>query len=179
MNDKKSGAKAQKKNTGSAKKPLATATKDAVTSSQSKTTPAQEAPVAEIPVAEATPPVTSETTENRSQKMNVNLTRSDKQRSTGMVVFLVEGRPGSVRFSKTLFKNQTAPETIAVDTDAFGFGEARVARTQETKEERKARLKALPKLTPAEKLARLEAKIEKMRTKVNATAAPALETANV
>jgi hypothetical protein len=37
-----------------------------------------------------------------------------------MVVFKVEGRPGSVRFSKTLFTNHTPPATLTQSDASFG-----------------------------------------------------------
>jgi len=97
----------------------------------------------------------------------LKLTRSDKTRKTLMVVFTVDGRPGSVRFAKSLFVDQQPPATLSITDDTFAG-----PRKQETKEERKARLAAMPKLTPAEQLAKLEAKIAKMKAKLATTTTP-------
>ena len=113
---------------------------------------------------------TQETTAAASNGQ-INLTRSDKQRSTQMVVYTVDGRPGSVRFSKTLFKDKNAPEKVTLVTEAFAG--PKEPKRQETKEERKARLAALPKPTAAEKVARMEAKLAKLRQKVASEQAPA------
>lgn len=101
---------------------------------------------------------------------HVELTRSDKDRSTLMTVYFVPGRPNtSVRFSKTLFPNSEPPATIEFLPGIFGV--ARASKIKETAEERKARLRALPKPTTAERLAKLEEKLTKMRAKATKEAA--------
>lgn len=105
----------------------------------------------------------------------IRLVRSDKERSTQMVVYGVEGRPGSVRFSKTLFKDKQPPANVTLFTDAFAG--PKEARVEETKEQRKARLAALPKPTAAEKMARLEQKLDRLRAKAAKETPAAGETA--
>ena len=97
----------------------------------------------------------------------LKLTRSDKTRKTLMVVFTVDGRPGSVRFAKSLFVDQQPPATLSITDDTFAG-----PRKQETKEERKARLAAMPKLTTEQQLAKLEAKVAKMKATLAATTTP-------
>lgn len=110
--------------------------------------------------------------------MDITLSRNDSPRRSLMVVFTVEGRPGSVRFSKTLFVDQTAPPTLTLSDAAFA-----APRVKETPAERKARLKALPKATPAERLVKMEVRLAKMKAKLAApqvaTAAPAATPAAV
>jgi hypothetical protein len=93
--------------------------------------------------------------------MNLSLTRNDAPRRSQMFVYGVEGRSGSIRFSKGLFVNQTAPATLTLSDAAFAG-----PRVKETPAERKAR-RAL--ITPAERLARMETRIAKMKA---ALAAP-------
>lgn len=80
----------------------------------------------------------------------------------------VEGLRGSVKISSTMFAGTTVPNSIPADS--FGFGTPG-AKAGETKDERKARLAALPKLTPAEKLAKLEAKVARAKAKLAGAAA--------
>jgi hypothetical protein len=104
--------------------------------------------------------------------MDINLVRSPKQRKNPrLVIFTIEGRPGSVQFFRTLFpKDMPARLTLS--------GEFAAPKVKETPEQRKARLKALPKLTPAERLARMEKRVANMRAKLAAApqaAAPQVE----
>ena len=90
--------------------------------------------------------------------MELKLTRNDAPRRSNMAVFAVDGCHGSVRFSKSLFVNKQAPATLTLSDAAFAG-----PRVKETAEQRKARLKAM---TPAEKLARMEARIAKMKARL-------------
>ena len=102
--------------------------------------------------------------------MTLTLVRNDKPRKAGRsVIFNIEGRTASVAFPKSVF-GANVPENIVVEGD---FSEPKAPRVPETKEERKARLAALPKLTLAEKIAKREAALEKMRAKLAADAAKA------
>lgn len=161
-----------KKNQGGGKKKLAQTERPTV-SSTSTNVAADEAagPTTETQAAAATAePVNKENKIMADETIqNINLSRSDKQRSTQMVVYTVDGRPGSVRFSKTLFVNKAAPEKINAENFNTVFAGPRVPRAEETKEERKARIAAMPKPTAAEKVARLEAKLAKLRAKVEGT----------
>ena len=100
--------------------------------------------------------------------MDITLSRNDSPRRSLMVVFTVEGRPGSIRFSKTLFVDQTAPASLTLSDAAFA-----APKVKETAEARKARLKALPKATPAERLAKMEARLVKMKAQLAAPQAVA------
>jgi hypothetical protein len=113
--------------------------------------------------------------QNAAQTGPVTATLDAKDRSTIMVVYTLPGRPGSVRFSKTLFPDSKAPATI--EFPAGLFAGPKVPRAQETKEQRKARLAARPKPTAAEKMARLEQKLAKLRAKVQGEGAPQGENA--
>jgi hypothetical protein len=98
----------------------------------------------------------------------VTLTRKPSSAKSTSIQFGIDGRRGSVKFSKSLFA--TVPETIEVNVD--GLAEA---KRKETKEERKARLALQPKKTAAEKLAALEAKVARAKAKLAAGAdAPAV-----
>lgn len=92
----------------------------------------------------------------------VTFTRSDTKRRSNMLVFLApEGRRGSLRISKSLFTKDKVPTTLTVENPAFA--EAKKARESMTKEERKAARAAQPKLTPAQKVAKLEERLAKER----------------
>lgn len=98
----------------------------------------------------------------------LTFTRNDKQRRSNMVVFdAPEGRRGSVRISKTLFGKDQVPQTVAIEHP--NFATPKVPYAKMSAEERKAARLARPKLTPAEKLARAEEKIAKLRAKVTAS----------
>lgn len=106
----------------------------------------------------------------------ITLVRSTAPRKDPrLVIYNIEGRIGSVQFLSTLFGgNQVSqgnpPATLTL-TGTFA-----PPKPKETPEERKARLKAI---TPAERLAKMEARIAKMKAKLAAapttapTAAPA------
>lgn len=98
-----------------------------------------------------------------------------KERSLQMIVYKIDGRAGSVRFSKSLFPKGGTPETITFPGGIFGV--APTERPKETPEERKARLAARPKPTQAERIARLEKKLAKMRAQTEVEAAVAAEAA--
>lgn len=75
------------------------------------------------------------------------------------------GGPVLIRIPLAAFENKTAPETTEISGVVGG---PRPKRQAETPEERKARLAARPKPTPAEKVALLEKQLEKMRRKAQA-----------
>jgi len=106
--------------------------------------------------------------------MTLNLVRSDSPRKdTRSVVFNIEGRKASVAFPKTLF-GANAPDKLSIEGE---FADPRTAKAPETKEERKARLAALPKLTLAEKIAKREEALSKMKAKLAGGDAPAAQPA--
>ena len=85
--------------------------------------------------------------------MDITLVRSNSQRKNPrLVIFNIEGRAGSVQFFRTLFQD-------AVPAKLTLIGEFAPPKVKETPEERKARLKALPKLTAAERVAKMGAAI--------------------
>jgi hypothetical protein len=92
--------------------------------------------------------------------------RSTAQRKNPrLVIFNIEGRPGSVQFFRTLFDKDAVPATLRLT------GEFAEPRAKLTAEERKARRKAM---TPAERLAQMEKRVAKMKAKLAAEqAAPA------
>jgi hypothetical protein len=95
--------------------------------------------------------------------MDIALVRSTSQRKNPrLVVFKIEGRPGSVQFFRTLFPNDEVPATLTLT------GDFAAPKVKETPEQRKARLKALPKPTAAEKLTKMEARLAKMKAKLAA-----------
>jgi hypothetical protein len=138
------------------------------------------APAVTLDDSNATPatgmtPVAQPATPARSMKtMDLTLTRSTSPRkSQRLVIYNIEGRSGSVQFLSTLFGGDqksigNPPATLTLSGE---FAEARVAKPKETKEERKARLAALPKPTLAEKVAKAEARAEALRAKLAKAAA--------
>lgn len=173
-------------NTEASDKPLATGNETAVDSAVDTTTTAagdtapvinneteqttMETQTTEQTQNEQTQPVTGTTVKEALDPNPVTLKLDAKERSTIMVVYLAQGRPGSVRFSKTLFPDMNPPAEITLPGNVFA--QIRTPRAAETKEQRKARLAAKPKPTAAEKLARLEKKLEKLRAAAAATSAP-------
>jgi len=95
--------------------------------------------------------------------LEITLVRSSAARKDPrLVIYNIEGRTGSVQFLSTLFGGtQTSqgnpPERMTL------VGEFAPPRVKETPAERKARLALLPKLTPAEKIAKAEERLAKMK----------------
>lgn len=101
----------------------------------------------------------------------LKLTRSAAPRKTNrLVIYNIEGRTGSVQFLSTLFGgSKDSVGNPPAELELMGeFAPARVNKPKETAEERKARLAALPKLTPAERLAKMEEKVAKAKAKLAA-----------
>jgi len=99
--------------------------------------------------------------------MDITLTRSTAPRKNPrLVIFTVEGRPGSVQFFRTLFPMNAVPERLTLT------GEFAAPKVKETPAERKARLALLPKLTPAQRLAKMEERVAKMKAALNPAPAP-------
>ena len=97
--------------------------------------------------------------------MVINLTRSTAPRKDArLVIFNLEGRTGSVQFLKTLFNKDAIPATLTLT------GEFAAPKVKETPAERKARLALLPKLTPAERVAKMEERLANMKAKLVAPA---------
>ena len=104
--------------------------------------------------------------------MEITLVRSAAQpKNPRLVVFKIDGRPGSVQLYRTLFAKDAVPARLTLT------GEFAEPKAKETPEERRARLKALPKLTPAERLAKMEERLAKMKARL--AAAPTVEQAPI
>jgi hypothetical protein len=105
--------------------------------------------------------------------MQVTFTKSTKNRKSTSVVYTTAGLRGSARFAKTFFKDGNAPDTIVIDNDAFAE-----AKQKLTAEQRKEQRKNAPKLTPAEKLQKLQERAKKLEDRIaKQTAAAAATTA--
>jgi hypothetical protein len=100
--------------------------------------------------------------------MQITLTKSTKTRKSTSVVYTAGALRGSARFAKTFFKDGNAPDTIVIDSDAFAEPKKKL-----TAEERKAARKDAPKLSPAEKLAKLQERSKKLEEKIAKEAAAA------
>lgn len=91
-----------------------------------------------------------------------------ERKSKRLVFYDIEGRTGKVQFLSTLFggdqKSQGNPPAELTLTGEFA--EPKAPKAKETPEERKARLKALPKLTLAEKVARAEERAAALKAKL-------------
>jgi len=102
----------------------------------------------------------------------IALKRNDGPRKNARVaVFDVEGRKSAVTFPKSLF-GDNVPTDLMLQSDA-PFAEVKAPKPQETKEERKARLAAMPKLTPEQKLAKLKERTAKLEAKLAKASEPA------
>src|SRR5262245_58105812 len=96
----------------------------------------------------------------------ITLVRSTApRRDPRLVIYKLEGRTGSVQFLSTLFggnqKDQGNPPTTLTLTGTFA-----APKPKETPAERKARLAAI---TPAERLAKMEERVAKMKAKLAAS----------
>jgi hypothetical protein len=130
--------------------------------------PVQSAPSTDASQNDALSQTSEATSQTQESKvMNLSLVRNDKQRKSNAVTYNVAGYAGSVRFSKSFFADKTGPASFTLDSDQFG--EPRKTRATMTAEERKAARANAPKLTPAEKLAKIEERAAKLRAKIAAT----------
>lgn len=98
----------------------------------------------------------------------MTFTRSDKTRTSKSIVYTANGQRGSVRISKELFADKTGPAKLT-SLDELN-ATPKIAKAKMTKEERKAHLATLPKLTDAQNLAKLEARTAALRAKMNVAA---------
>lgn len=123
----------------------------------------------------ASPIATSARSHNH---MDLTLKRSTAPRKDNrLVIYNFTDRAGSVQFLATLFGGTsktpaTPPDTLVISGE-FAEAKPKVDKIKETKEERKARLAALPKPTLAEKVARAEKRTEELRAKLAKQAATA------
>jgi len=108
----------------------------------------------------------------------ITLKRSDAPRKTNrLVIYNLVGRNGSVQFLSTLFGGSqkdrgNPPETLTLVGE---FAEPKAPKAKMTAEERKAARKNAPKPTLAEKLAKAQARMEALKAKLAAEAAPVAE----
>lgn len=94
--------------------------------------------------------------------MVVVFNKSGKERkSTSIVYTAANGLRGSLRVSKTFFANGEAPAEISIDSEAFVTPKVKMSA-----EERKEARKNAPKLTPAEKLAKLQERAKALEAKI-------------
>lgn len=113
-------------------------------------------------------------TGRRVRHMNVTLTRSNANRKDDrLVIYNYSDSKGSVQFLRSRF-GETIPDELVLSGE---LGEPKAPKEKETAEARKARLKALPKLTLAEKVQKAEERTAKLKAKMQAAAAKELVTA--
>ena len=99
--------------------------------------------------------------------MEITLTRSNAPRKDErLVIFNIEGRKAAFSSSRRSSRRMRFPRHLKLT------GEFAPPKVKETPEERKARLKALPKPTPAERLAKMEERLAKMKAKLATAPAP-------
>lgn len=171
----KGGKPAEKSST---KNPLARGAAGAVESAQgSAIQPAADTAPATEPAEEQAMSMAIETGPQAQAQEGAPTTlthRPDARKRSNIVIFNFPDRKGSVQFLRTAF-GDTIPSTITVQAP-FAAPERR--KELETKEQRKARLAALPKLTAEQKLAKARERVAKMEAKLAAKAAqPAAEPA--
>jgi hypothetical protein len=113
--------------------------------------------------------------QEKSVMASLSLTLDPKTRKSTSVVFkLPSGIRGSVRIAKTAFPGGVPPASLNLQSDAENAFAG--AKAKLTAEERKEARKNAPKLTPAEKLAKLQERAAKLQAKIaSQAAAPAGE----
>jgi len=119
----------------------------------------------------ATPPA-QPVSQEQTHSMSITLTRSDKQRKSTNAVFTADGYQGGLKIAKSFFKDRNVPASITLGAEDGALAEARKPKAKMTAEERKAARAAAPKLTPQQKLDKIEERAAKLRAKI-ASAAPA------
>lgn len=102
----------------------------------------------------------------------ITLTLDPKTRKSTSVVFkLGDGIRGSVRIAKTAFPGGVPPSALTLQSDAENVFATPKAKL--TAEQRKEARKNAPKLTPAQKLQKLNERAAKLQAKIDAQAAAA------
>lgn len=124
------------------------------------------------PASPAIPPGAAQA--HTGATMTVTLTRSKNPRKDTRVV-IFDGPLHAVQFLATAFPKDASgqrviPETLTVEG---AFAEPQAPKAKETPEERKARLAAMPKLTPEQKLAKAKERLARLEAKVAAAASGA------
>jgi hypothetical protein len=142
--------------------------KDVALQSETAVESSSSAPSAVSPSTQSENPNGAGSAQETQNAMEVTLTRNDKQRKSTSVVYTSDQIRGSVRFAKSSFTDGNAPETIVVNSDAFAAPKPKL-----TPEQRKEARKNAPKLTAAERLAKAEARLAKLREKAAAEQAAA------
>jgi hypothetical protein len=104
-------------------------------------------------------------------RMDITVTKDPKARKTNSIVYSTAGLRGTIRVPRSMFANATAPDSFVISSDAFA--EPKAAKVKLTPEERKAARANRPQLTLAEKIAKREAALAKLREKMNQEAAAA------
>lgn len=119
------------------------------------------------PAAVPLPVIPAPMAQKAASSMTVTLKGLNKRKT----VALYGGTPGVIRISLGAFPGKTAPEAMLVTapdgSEVFAVKAAKTPKVKLTKEERAA----LPKLTEAEKIARMEDKLAKAKAKLEAKAA--------
>lgn len=93
----------------------------------------------------------------------MTLTRSGLSKNGKTAMY--SGLRNVLRIPVIVFEGGTAPDSLTLDGAAFA-----VAKIVETKEQRKARIAALPKPTLAEKVAKRQKQLDAMKAKLDAEA---------
>lgn len=112
-------------------------------------------------------------TQSRSTQMNQTLTLKSINKKGTAAIF--NGLNSTVRIGLGAFTDKKAPQTVEI-VGEFAPASARASKIVETKEERKARLAALPKLTLAQKIEKRELSLQKMRDKAAKQASAGAQT---
>jgi hypothetical protein len=146
-----------------AKKMLDTLAADFVDSVLDNLTTGESAVVKFIDMNEINKVTDNDSLKEHTTMAVLTLKKLDKRERYGIYT----GSAVSIRLPLGAFPNKTAPETV----EFAGLLGPREKKAPLTAEERKAARAAKPKLTNAEKLAKREAALEKLRAKVAAEAA--------
>lgn len=149
-----SSAPLEKKLASDAEKVVDSVTTPVVTSSMSENTTS--AAMTQQPSAEAA-------TQKRAI-MDITLTRDNKPRKSSGIVYTAPNLRTGFRLTKSAFIDGNPPETLTISSDAFA--PPKVPAAKMTPEERKAARLARPKLTKAQKAAKLEERLAKLRAEL-------------
>lgn len=99
----------------------------------------------------------------QAKDSHMTLTRSGLSKNGKTAMY--SGLRNVLRIPVIVFEGGTAPDSLTLDGAAFA-----VAKIVETKEQRKARIAALPKPTLAEKVAKRQKQLDAMKAKLDAEA---------
>lgn len=128
------------------------------------------APVSSLSVATNTAGTAAHIEKDTKTMASISLTKDTKARKSSSVIFTGAGLVGSMKLTKSAFPNGVAPNTLVFTIEDGVLAAPKQPKAKMTAEERKAARANAPKLSAAEKLAKLNERAAKLQARIDAEA---------